>query len=68
MPIAALQPELDFHLGHSRPWITVGEIARALDVSESHVCNLFDNAAIDFVIDIKAPDAARPYYRILREA
>lgn len=68
MTLAAPQLELDFQLGHSRPWLRVAEVAAALDVSEDHVCNLFDNAALDFVIDIKAKGAARPYYRILREA
>ena len=62
------QAELDFEVGHTRPWLTVDEIACALGVSPDHVTQLFDSAALDYVVDIRAPGAARPYYRILRDA
>ena len=66
MTATAPQLELDFQIGHARPWLKVSEIARALRVSEDHVCNLFDGAALDFVIDLKTDGARRPCYRILR--
>lgn len=68
MTLTAPQLELDFQLGHTRPWLRVSEVAAALEVTEDHVYNLFDDASIDFVIDIKPKGGVRPYYRILREA
>ena len=66
---------MDFQIGHNRPWLTVGEIARALEVSEDHVCNLFagpfrarENYFLDFVVDVSVDGSGRPRYRILREA
>lgn len=68
MTTTAPQLELDFQIGHALPWLRVSEIAEALNVSEDHVCNLFDAAALDFVIDVRAQGSARPYYRVLRES
>lgn len=62
------QLEMDFAIGHQRPWLKVSEIASALEVSESHVTNLFDDAALDFVVDLRAEGGGRPYYRVLWEA
>jgi len=62
------QAEFDWQIGHARPWLLTDEIKAALECSDNHVRNLFDDGEIDVVIDIKSIGARRPCYRVLRES
>jgi hypothetical protein len=61
-----VQTELDWDFPDPRPWQKVHRAARDLRCSEDHVVNLILDGSLDFVIDIKTNDAARPCYRIFR--
>lgn len=65
---AAPQMEFDWEIGHNFAWLLVSEISAALRCSPEHVSNLIFGGALDVVIDIKAPTASRPSYRILRHS
>jgi hypothetical protein len=61
------QMDFDWDIGHMRPWLFLSEISSALKCSPEHASNLIDDGSLDAVIDIKAPDATRPAYRVFRE-
>lgn len=70
-PAVAVKPfqvEFDWQIGHLRPWLLTEEIQAALECSDRHVCNLFDDGSIDVVIDIRGKGSKRPCYRALRES
>lgn len=70
-PVKAVSPfqvQFDWQIGHARPWLLTDEIKRALECSDDHVWNIFQDGSIDVVIDIRCPGATRPSYRALRES
>ena len=60
------QYAFDWFLPTTGQWLPTPEIAEALQVSRRHVLSHIFDGSFDFVIDLRAPGTAQPYWRVLR--